>query len=366
MQVDIGTRKGLFTLTRGPRGWSVALSAFVAEPVSMLLAVGDTVYVALRLGHFGGKLHRSDDGGRTFTEVGVPTYPPAPEPAEPAETDGFGRPWPWKLDQIWSLERDARGRLWAGTIPGGLFRSEDRGQTWELDRGLWDRPERRKWFGGGYDTPGIHSVALDPRDPDVATLGVSCGGVWLTRDAGASWTLGRGMHADYMPPEQREAPEIQDPHRIVRCASAPDVLWSQHHSTVFRSGDGGLTWDHVPTAERGAPADFGFAVAVDPNDADTAWLVPAEKDERRVPVRGDFCVTRTRDGGRSWQVLKQGLPSEPAYDLVYRHGLDVDASGRVLVMGSTTGALWVSEDAGDAWTLVSAHLPPIYCVRFRS
>ena len=183
----VGTRKGLFVLARSPSGWCIHASAFLAEPVSMVLGLGDERWVALRLGHFGGKLHHSADAGHTWTERGVPTYPPAPEPPE---TDTMGRPWPWKLDQIWSLERDARGRLWAGTIPGGLFCSDDGGATWVLDRGLWDRPERKQWFGGGYDTPGIHSVALDPRDPDRMTLGVSCGGVWLTSDGGASWTLG--------------------------------------------------------------------------------------------------------------------------------------------------------------------------------
>jgi photosystem II stability/assembly factor-like uncharacterized protein len=109
---------------------------------------------------------------------------------------------------------------------------------------------------------------------------------------------------------------------------------------------------------------FGFAVAVDPNDGDTAWLVPAVKDETRVPVDAKVVVARTRDAGKSWQVLTDGLPQSHAYDITYRHALDVDASGKRLAFGSTTGSLWVTEDAGDSWTCVSRHLPPVYAVRF--
>jgi hypothetical protein len=169
------------------------------------------------------------------------------------------------------------------------------------------------------------------------------------------------MYAVYMPPERREDPSIQDPHRLVRCAARPDALWVQHHNGVFRSIDNGRSWSDVGSAR---PSVFGFAVAVHPEDSETAWLVPAVKDECRVPVDGALVVARTRDGGESFEVLRRGLPQENAWDLVFRHALDVDRSGDRLVMGSTTGNLWISEDRGDSWALVSAHLPPIYCARF--
>lgn len=111
-------------------------------------------------------------------------------------------------------------------------------------------------------------------------------------------------------------------------------------------------------------AAFGFAVAVHPVDPGTAWFVPADKDERRYAVGGRVVVNRTRDGGNTFETLSDGLPQVHAYDLVYRHALDVDASGKRLAFGSTTGALWISEDGGDHWTELSAHLPPVYCVRF--
>jgi hypothetical protein len=170
------------------------------------------------------------------------------------------------------------------------------------------------------------------------------------------------MRAGYMPPDRQGDPLAQDPHRIVRCPAAPDHLWSQHHSGIFRSTDDAASWREIEPGA--APSTFGFAVAVHPTDPDTAWFVPGQSDEKRIPVGGRVCVTRTRDGGRTFDVLTAGLPQRHAYDLVYRHALDVDSLGEALAFGSTTGSLWLSADSGDSWRSVSAHLPPIYCVRF--
>lgn len=343
------TRKGLFELSRGDAGWVIDRVSFLGDAVSIALEDprDRTCYAALNLGHFGVKLRRREPGGE-WEEVAVPDY----------REEGTS------LQQIWCLEpggADEPGVLWAGTIPGGLFRSEDRGESWTINESLWSRPEREKWFGGGYDHPGIHSVELDPRDSARLAVGVSCGGVWISEDRGATWeTRTRGMFAEYMPAEKREAPEIQDPHRLVRCPAAPDVLWVQHHNGAFMSRDEGRQWQSLSVA----PSSFGFAVAVHPQDPDTAWFAPAVKDECRVPVDGRVVVSRTRDGGKTFEVLSEGLPGKDAYDLVFRHALAVDGTGRTVALGSTTGSLWISEDGGDRFESVSAHLPPIFQVRF--
>lgn len=347
----VATRKGLLTLRRNG-DWSVTATAFPGIAVTAALRDprDGAIYAVLKHGHFGTKLHRSDDDGKSWKELPAPAFP----------ADAAGEP---NLFQVWTIEpggADQPGRLWAGAIPAGLFRSEDRGESWQLIRGLWDVPERAKWFGGGYDDAGIHSVSPDPRDARRVFVGISCGGVWETRDDGQSWKLlGNGLIAAYMPPEQAGTLEVQDPHRVARCASAPDTLWIQHHNGIFRSNDAGATWNQLkPPAD-----DFGFAVAAHPKDPNTAWFVPGMKDELRMPRDGAFAVTRTRDGGKTWDSLREGLPQRDAFDLIYRHGLDVDASGTQLAMGSTTGALWTSDDAGERWQLINAHLPPIYAVR---
>jgi len=371
----IGTRKGLFVFEKdatNARSWKQAAHHFMGEPVSSALADprDGTLYAALNLGHFGVKLHRLRAGAQEWEPCAAPMYPPQPEAsiaATPAANneDALQPTEPlWSLEQIWTLEpggNDQPGTLWAGTIPGGLFRSDDSGESWTLTRSLWDRSERRDWGGGGYDHPGIHSVLVDPRDSRHVTAAVSTGGLWQTHDGGETWRqTAHGMQADYMPPERREEPNAQDPHRVVQCAATPDTLWTQHHCGIFRSTDGGNHWSRIEAQ----PSSFGFAVAVHPHDADTAWFVPAIKDAFRIPVDGRFVVTRARDGGRTVDQFSEGLPPAPAYDLVYRHGLAVDSTGGGLAMGSTTGGLWTSDDAGESWREISAHLPPIYHVSF--
>ena len=356
-RLHVGTRKGLFELTRRGGAWEVAGAHFLGDPVSAVLALEDgAVLAALDLGHFGARLWRREpDGG--WEEVAAPCFPPKPDDAE-------DDPHPWTLGKIWALEPGGvPGRVWAGTMPGGLFRSDDGGRTWALNEPLWCMPDRRQWTGvAGGEQPGLHSVLVDPRDPAAIRVGVSTAGVWASSDTGTSWRLiNRGMYADYMPPERREDPIVQDVHRLAHCAARPEVVWCQHHNGTFRSTDGGATW-HELTAIH--PSKFGFAVAAHPRDPDTAWFVPAIKDECRIPADGKLVVARTRDAGESFEVVGAGLPQNHAYDLVWRHALAVDATGERLALGSTSGGLWLSDDAGSSWTMPEARLPPIAVVRF--
>ena len=347
------TRKGLIELRRSGDAWRPVRTSFLAEPVSMVLppAPGRPMLAALNLGHFGVKVHASDDEGATWREVACPTFPEQPKDAEgPA----------WKLVQIWELEA-AGGTLWCGTLPGGLFRSDDGAASWQLVDSLWHHPARLEWAGGGYAEPGIHSICPHPARPGELLLAISTGGAWLTRDDGASWAnQSDGMRACYMPPEQAGDPNAQDAHRVQRCAAVPDVLWCQHHCGIWRSSDNAASWQEL----KATPSSFGFAVAAHPTDPLTAWFAPAIKDEKRVPVDQALCVTRTRDGGQTFEVLRQGLPQQDCYDLVYRHGLAVGGDGRTLLMGSTTGGVWSSADAGDSWQMVPARLGPVYALRF--
>ena len=355
-KLQVGTRKGLFTFEKSADGqWRSDAPRFLGEPVSMMMTDprNGYWYAALNLGHFGVKLHRAAAGANDWTEVSAPAYPRVEGEDGPA------------LDQVWELVpggADQPDTLWAGTIPGGLFKSTDRGESWQLNEPLWNRPEREKWMGGGYDHPGIHSVCVHPHDSNLLRLAVSCGGVWESGDGGESWDLtGQGLRAAFLPEDMAYDRLMQDPHRMVSCPASPDHLWIQHHNGIFRSEDGGHNWSEITDIE---PSVFGFAVAVHPADPDTAWFVPGIKDEYRVPVDGKLVVNRTRDGGKSFEQLSAGLPGTPAWDLVYRHALDIDSGGDTLAFGSTTGNLWISEDQGDHWQCLSNHLPPINVVRF--
>lgn len=367
----VATRKGLFMLERGRdrngSNWRVARTAFLGDHV--VLAMRDprdgATYAALHHGHFGGKLHRSDNGGETWEEIAAPQYPEPPGDESPDKCPARGITIPWKLELMWSLTAggaDQPGVLWCGTIPGGLFRSADRGASWTLVRSLWDHPSRKEWFGGGYDYPGIHSIFVDPRDARRVVLGVSCGGVWETLDGGETWACrADGMRAAYLPPEQAYNPNTQDPHIVAACRHFPDAMWAQHHNGIFRTVDGCKSWKEI---EHPAVSGFGFACAVHPHEPDTAWFVPGMSDEKRITVDGRLVVTRTRDGGDSFDVLSDGLPQEHAYDITYRHALDIDESGDCLAFGTTTGSLFISENQGETWDAASKHFPPVYSVRF--
>ena len=363
----LGTRKGLLEATRRNGTWSITRTSFLGVPVPMLLPNrrDGSLIAALDHGHFGSKVHHSSDGGITWEERACPTYPVKPDDVPDTICPMSQRVIPWTLKLIWALESggaDQPGLLWCGTIPGGLFKSTDSGKSWELVRSLWDHPGRAKWFGGGADWPGIHSILVDPRDSRHVQLAVSCGGVWETWDSGETWAnIGEGLVSDFAPPPMGSDPGIQDAHCIRLCASSPDTIWMQHHCGIFSSRDGGKHWRRF---ENGNPSVFGFAVAVHPSDPDTAWFVPGVKDDQRFPSEAALCVMRTRDGGKTFEPLRQGLPQEHAYHLVYRHSLDVTGDGRTLAFGSTTGSVWISEDGGDSWQRLSCDLPPVYCVRF--
>lgn len=362
--LHVATRKGLFTVERNGGSWRIASASLLGDPVTMVLTDGDgAIHAAQSLGHFGVKIKRSTDGGAGWEERPVPQYPAKPDDVEDIDPIR-GTPIPWDLKSVWSLEAvpDRPGELWAGTIPGGLFRSIDGGDNWTIVESLWQHEGRKQWMGGGADYPGIHSILVDPRNSDVVRIGVSCGGLWATYDNGSTWQVeGVGMRAEYAPPEFAMEPNGQDAHRVVQSRHSPDDVWIQHHNGIFRSTDSGKTCGEITDVD---PSVFGFAVVVHPEDGNRAWFVPGVKDEKRYPVDGALVVTRTSDGGQTFEKLTDGLPQKHAYDLVYRHGMDIDPSGERIAFGSTTGNLWVSDDQGEHWQQVSGTLPPIYCVRF--
>ncbi|MGE3642966.1 MAG: hypothetical protein AB7F96_03830 [Beijerinckiaceae bacterium] len=360
----VSTRKGLFTLERSGGSWNIASVDFLGDNVTLAMADprDGRRYAALDHGHFGVKVHRWDRG--KWQEIATPTYPPKPEGLD--EKDFWGRPIQWSTHRIWALEpggANQPGVIWCGTLPGGLFRSDDHGGNWAIVESLWRHPKRPQWMGGGADWPGIHSICVHPADSNQVTIAVSTGGLWHTGDGGESWTQrGEGMRAEHVPPELTHDPVAQDVHCLVQCPADPARMWIQHHNGIFVSSDEGLTFSEISAAAK--PSAFGFPVAVHPHDPDTAWFVPEIKDEKRIPASGKLVVSRTRDGGRTFTVLSSGLPQFHAYDVVYRHALTVDKTGERLAMGSTTGGLWISENQGDSWTEISHTLPQVYAVRF--
>ena len=352
----VGTGKGLMVYRRGPGGWKFDHHEFLGLPVSFAYVDprSATWWVALPHRHWGQKLHKSVDQGKSWEEVKAPTYPSGTEvkPGIPAT-----------LRYIWAFSHggyDKPNRLYIGTEPGGLFVSADGGEKFDLVQGLWQHPSRvKQWFGGGRDYPGIHSIVLDPRDSNHIYVGISCAGVFETRDGGKQWQpANQGLRADYLPDPYVEVGH--DPHLLLTCQHHPDVLWQQNHCGVFRSQNGGAYWEEVSAPGMGIY--YGFALAVDHENPDRAWVIPATSDKIRVAVDQALFVCRTEDGGKTWQRLHKGLPQQNVYDIVLRHGLA--RHNTTMAFGTNAGNLFVSEDDGDSWRSLAGHLPKINIVLF--
>ena len=384
-RILVGTRKGTFTVSRANGRWSVRLAGHPGAGVNFVTRdpSSGTLWAALGHGHWGAKLSRSTDDGETWEDATQIKYPEGaryfstPEPSE----DDSAPPAAVTIQdaavqKVWSIGFGGPGSIYVGTIPGGLFVSRDDGRSFELNRPLWSHESRggdlfdsdgtghTHWFGtpaseGGDFAPGIHSIQVDPRDPERVLIAVSTAGVLETTDGGASWrSRNKGLVMDYLPDPHAEWGH--DPHCVVMCPGDPDHVWQQNHCGVFYSDDGAATWRKVSDTEQGV--NFGFPIAVDAENGRTAWVVPGKADMQRTTIGGSLFVARTEDGGETWTQLREGLPQENAYDVVYRHALDI--GGERLAFGSTTGNLYVSEDRGESWSVIANYLPPIYCVRF--
>lgn len=380
----IGTRKGTFFVTKEHGRWRPRLAGHDGVGVNFVARDphGSVLWAALGHGHWGAKLSRSTDDGRTWADAPQIGYPQGARhylPPPPTETGaGEGEPTlkPATLLKLWTIAFGEAGRIYVGTIPGGLFESRDGGETFTLNLGLWNDESRggdlfvgegngtTRWFGTpaaeGEFAPGIHSVLVDPLDAAHVLVAISTAGVFETRDGGETWqTRNRGLTMDYAPDPSDEWAG-HDPHAIALCAADPRCVWQQNHCGVFVSRDGAANWQKVSQPEQGV--HFGFPVAVDAEQGDEAWLVPGRSDMQRTTLDGSLFVAHTTDGGASWEQQRDGLPQESAYDVVYRHALA--NQGELLAFGSTTGNLFVSEDRGRHWQDVANHLPPIYSVRF--
>lgn len=381
-RILVGTRKGTFVVEKQNKRWTPRLVGHHGMGVNFVARDphSETLWAALGHGHWGAKLSRSKDGGSTWEDASQIKYPDGARylaPPMPSE-DGSEGPTVMKdatLLKLWIIAFGRPGEIHVGTIPGGLFSSKDGGETFELNRPLWNHESRggdlfsgdgtgkTHWFGTpaseGEFAPGIHSITIDPRNPDRMLVAVSTAGVLETTDGGKTWTgRNKGMLMDYLP--NPEAEWGHDPHYIEMCPGQPDHVWQQNHCGVFYSDNGAQSWTKVSKPEQGV--HFGFPVASDGQDGKTAWLVPGKSDMQRTTVDGGLFVARTNDGGQSWNQLREGLPQDNAYDVVYRHALS--ASGDAVAFGSTTGNLYVSDNRGDAWHTVANNLPPIYSVRF--
>ncbi len=352
----IGTTKGLVVFEEKDQHWQIQSTHFLGFPVSLIYVneLSHVWWAGISHHHWGQKLHFSKDEGQTWQSVKPPSYP----------TDAkMGSGKAATLKKIWTIQEGGKKyphRIWVGTEPGGLFLSEDNGHTFELVDALWNHPSRmnqQQWFGTGRSEPFIHSIVVDPNDNDHVYIAVSCAGIFETKDSGQSWhPCNKGLIAAYLPNPHVEIGH--DPHRLFACAAHPKVLWQQNHCGIFRSTDGAKNWQLISDKE--GIANYGFALAIDHQNPDRAWVIPAVSDEIRIAPNQALAVCRTEDGGKTWQSLTKGLPQDHCFDIVFRHALAI--SGDTLVFGTTTGNIYLSDNKGEEWSCLSNNLARVDCV----
>lgn len=360
--VFVGTRKGAFLL-RGDtrrRTWKIEGPHFLGSIVHHWVLDprdGRTMLLAARTGHLGPTVFRSSDRGRTWTEAeNPPAFPPAGDGGRAVAHVFWLTPGHASEPGVW----------YAGTSPQGLFRSEDGGATWASVEGLNANPSYSKWAGGDGtpDGPTLHSILVDPRDARHLYIGMSSGGIFESRDAGARWEpLNRGVAADFMPDPNPEYG--QDPHCVALHPLQPDRLYHQNHCGIYRLDRPGNTWERIGDNMPRTVGDIGFPIVLHPRDPDTAWVFPMDGTTvwPRTSPGGKPAVYRTRNAGRTWKRQDKGLPRAQAWFTVKRQAFAADASGPVgLYFGTTSGDVWASRDEGESWRPIARHLPHIYSV----
>jgi photosystem II stability/assembly factor-like uncharacterized protein len=366
VRVLVGTRKGAFVLEADGRRerWQVSGPHFAGWEVYHLKGSPvdpDRIWASQSSGWFGQLIQRSDDGGRTWETVGNEFAYDGPTGTHQWYD---GTPHPWEFARVWHLEpsRTDPETVWAGVEDAALFRSSDGGRTWRELSGLRRHSSGDRWQPGAGGMC-LHSILLDPTDPERLYVAISAAGAFRSEDAGVTWRpINRGLRSEGIPDPTAEVGHCV--HSIALHPARPRVLFMQKHWDVMRSDDGGDSWHEV---SGNLPTDFGFPIAVHAHEPETIYVVPITSDAHHFPPDGRLRAYRSRRGGHEWEALTEGLPQQDCYVNVLRDAMAVDAlDGCGVYFGTTGGQVYASPDGGDRWRAIVRDLPPVLSVEVQT
>jgi photosystem II stability/assembly factor-like uncharacterized protein len=319
------------------------------------------LYASQTSGWFGQTMQRSDDGGKTGEPVGNEfVYDGVPGTHQWYD----GTQHPWEFARVWHLEPSLTDpdTVYAGVEDAALFRSTDGGKTWNELSGLRRHPSGASWQPGAGGLC-LHTILLDPSNPDRMFIAISAAGAFRTDDGGQTWRpINHGLRSQGIPNEEAEVGHCV--HRIAMHPARPNVLFMQKHWDIMRSDDAGDSWHEV---SGNLPTDFGFPIAVHAHEPDTIYVVPITSDSQHFPPEGKLRVYRSRTGGNEWEPLTAGLPQSNCYVNVLRDAMDVDSLDSAGVyFGTTGGQVYASADGGDTWSAIVHDLPSVLSVEVQT
>jgi len=388
VRVLVGTRKGAFILTSdGKREqWDVGGPHFAGWEIYHLKgspADPNRIYASQTSGWFGQIIQRSDDGGKTWLQPGTPpgeqptpgppkaasnkfVYDASAETGKPLTThqwyDGTQRPWEFK--RVWHLEPSLTdpGTVYARVEDAAIFRSNDSGENWHELPGLRGHGTGPKWQPGAGGMC-LHTIILDPSNPQRMWIAISAAGAFRTDDAGKTWKpINRGLKSQCIPDPNAEVGHCV--HHIAMNPARPGVLFMQKHWDVMRSDDAGDSWQEI---SGNLPTDFGFVIDVHAHEPETIYVVPITSDSLHYVPDGKLRVFRSRTGGNEWEPLTKGLPQNNCYVNVLRDAMAIDSLDKCGVyFGTSGGQVYASADAGDSWAPIVRDLPGVLSVEVQT
>ena len=387
VRVLVGTRKGAFILTsdENRKRWKVSGPHFAGWEIYHMKgspADPDRIYASQSSGWFGQVIQRSSDGGKTWeapgggvtkSPQGMPqgesnkfVYDASAETGHALTTHQWydGTQHPWEFKRVWHLEPAPNDpdTVYAGVEDAALFHSADGGATWQELSGLRGHGTGPKWQPGA-DGMCLHTILIDPINPQRMYIAISAAGAFRTDDGGSTWRpINQGLRSSYIPDPNAEVGHCV--HRIALHPSRPDTLFMQKHWDVMRSDNAGDLWREV---SGNLPTDFGFPIDVHAHEPETIYVVPIKSDSEHYPLKGRLRVYRSKTGGNDWEALTKGLPQRNCYVNVLRDSMAVDSLDSCgIYFGTTGGQVYVSANGGDTWSAAVEHLPPVLSVEVQT